>query len=58
MIDGKIILLGILFLLAAALDWIQFKEELKEMWDEKPKAGTKKDEQRKNDDTGAAQQDC
>ena len=54
MIDGKIVLLGILFLLGAALDWIQFREELKEMWDEEPEAGTKKDEQRKNDDTGAA----
>lgn len=41
MIDGKIVLLGILFLLGAVLDWIQFKEELKEMWDEEPEAGTK-----------------
>ena len=50
----KIILLGILFLLAAALDWIQFKEEQKEMWDEEPKAGAKENKQRKNDDTGTA----
>lgn len=54
MIDGKIVLLGILFLLGAALDWIQFKEELKEMWDEEPKAGTKENKQRENDDTGTA----
>ena len=51
---GLWILLGLLFLLGATLDWIQFKEELKEMRDEEPEAGTKENKQGKDDDFGAA----
>ena len=31
MTEALLILLGVLFLLGAALDWIQFQEELKDM---------------------------
>ena len=31
MTEALLILLGILFLLGAAIDWIQFQEELKDM---------------------------
>lgn len=46
---GLIILLGILFMIMCFLDWIEHKEELKEMrrYDEE-------EEQRENDDTGTA----
>lgn len=32
--EGLLILLGFLFVLAAAIDWIQFQDELEEMRDE------------------------
>ena len=45
--DGLIILLVVLFFLEVTLDWIQFKEELREMW------GDEVSEQREDDGTGA-----
>ena len=46
---GHAILLGILFMIMCLLDWIEHKEDLKEM-----REYEEEEEQREDDDTGTA----
>ena len=49
-------ILAVLFLLMATLDWMEFKEELVDMWDDEEDR-TEEEEQGTDDNRGAAGSD-
>lgn len=52
--DGLLVLLAALFVLGAAIDWIQWKDELEEMWDDEE---SQEEKQGADDNRGAAGSD-